>query len=774
MTANFIYTIAGGGATTTPLEGILKGSVPTHVLATNCSLSAPRGICVDSAGNVYIADSNNGAIKIVQRTFENLYGYDRNANCMYTLSNQYNQPNSVFVDSSKNIYIADTGYHRIKFQVRGSGTTNFGVSNMTRAFVYTIAGIGSGTTVGTFGPGTNGGVATGATTNSALSSPQGVFVDSEFNVYIADTDSHRIKFIPRANGTYFGRSMVANSIYWIAGTGTSGSGSDGVLPTTSALHTPRGVYVDSAGNICLGSKDVHKIRFIPKVTGTYYGIIMTANFIYTIAGTATTASGTVNNILAKDSQLFYPQYIFVDSGRNIYIADWGSSTIGIIASNICFAIPMKSNYIYTIAGTGSAAEGIDGVIASISELNNPRGIFVNSAGNVYISDSDNKKIKFIPNLSGTYFGKSMIAKYIYTIAGTGIDGASGDNGEATSSTLSIPHGIFVDSAGNIYIADTNNHKIRFIPSATGIYFGRSMISNFIYMIVGTGSEGPGSEGALGTNSALRSPKGVFLDSGGNLYIADSDNHRIKFIPSATATYFGISMQASRIYTIAGNGNFNGAGSDGVLATNSQLNTPTSVSVDSAGNLYIADSRNNKIRFIPKETGIYFGNTATWTANSIYTIAGGGASGNIDYVAATNSTLSEPRSIFVDSDGNLYITDTNNKKIKFIPKVTGTYYGNIMTANFIYTIAGTGVGGGNGDNGLATNSQLNDPYGVFVDSARNVYIADNNHKIRVINIAKNYYFNNGIDALILPNSVYNINNTTNYNTLNYSASLSIIS
>jgi uncharacterized protein (TIGR03437 family) len=268
---------------------------------------------------------------------------------------------------------------------------------------------------------------------------------------------------------------------------------------------------------------------------------------------------------------------------------------------------------------------------------------------------------------------------ISTIAGNGTAGFSGDTGAPTSAQLSSPDGIAFDSSGNLYIADSVNQRIREISGGT------------INTIAGNGTAGYSGDVAKGvtgtaTDAELRGPSGVALDSSGNIYIADTGNHVIREVSN------GI------ISTIAGT-NVGGYSGDGGPAIAAMLEFPASVAVDSAGNVYIADSGNNVIREI--ENG------------NIRTIFGGGISG---------TTLSDPETILLDGKGNLYICDSNGLRILEFGLSTGV----------VTLIAGDGNIGFSGDFGPATAAELDDPSSIALDSNGYLYIADTyNSRIRKV-------------------------------------------
>ncbi|MBL8023261.1 MAG: hypothetical protein JNK54_03115 [Elusimicrobia bacterium] len=449
----------------------------------------------------------------------------------------------------------------------------------------------------------------------------------------------------------------------------------------------------------------HIDDYIPPAQQMYYKVLATNRAGSTLSSpanaTSVNTSGlTTSNIyvrggrpsnlgngnMAYTETLSYPNTTSIDFSGNVYIADRNRTAIRLIPKKggTYFGQSMMANCSYTIAGNGTNGYLADNVAATSTRINQPYGVSVDVGGNVYIADTNNNRIRFIPKNGGTYFGQSMTANYIYTIAGTGTAGYVADNVPATSTQINAPNGVNVDAAGNVYIGDTNNHRIRFIPKSGGSYFGQTMTANYIYTIAGTGTGGYVEDNVVATSTPINKPNGVSVDAGGNVYIADYQNHRIRFIPKGGGAYFGQTMMANSIYTIAGTGQ---AGYwDNRSATTAWIYCPSGVSVDSGGNVYIADNLNHRIRFVPKTGGTYFGQSMT--ANYIYTIAGNGSTGYLsDNVAPTSTRLDNPAGVSVDAGGNVYIADTDNYRIRFIPKSGGVYFGQMMTANYIYTITG---------------------------------------------------------------------------------------
>jgi hypothetical protein len=654
----------------------------------------------------------------------------------YAYGEAFAQPYATTVDSAGNLYIADTSTHRIRFVPKASGTY-FGQA-MVANNVYTLVGTG---TLGYSGD-------SGASTAATLWYPYGVSVDMSGNVYIADNSNCRIRFIAKTGGTYFGQAMTANYIYTIAGTGTGGYVADNVAATSAQINYPRAVSVDSVGNVYIADYSNHRIRFIAKTTGTYFGQAMTANYIYTIAGTGS-GGYVADNVAATSTQIYYPSGVTVDAAGNVYIGDRNNHRVRFIAktTGTNFGQAMTANYIYTIAGNGSGGYTSDGVAATSTRINAPAGVSVDTAGNVVISDTDNHRVRFVPKASGTYFGQAMTANYIYSLA--------------NSTYLYYHRGASVDPQGNVYIANTDLHTIVMIPKANGTYFGQAMTANSVYTIAGNGSAGYSGVGRVATTAQMNNggqSSGLIVDSAGNIYIADVGNTRIFFIPKASGTYFGQSMTANYIYTIAGTG-WAGYASDNVAATSTGIRNPRGVCVDSAGNVYIADTSSNRIRFIPRTSATFFGQSMT--ANYIYTIAGNGTAGYVaDNVAATNTQIYQPAGVAVDGEGNVIFSEIYNYRVRFVPKTTGTYFGQSMTANYIYTIAGNGTSGYVADNVAATNTRISSAYGISVEVGGSVFIADSgNSRVRYVPRTTGTYFGQSMTA----NYIYTVagNGTSGY-------------
>src|SRR6266850_1646511 len=410
--------------------------------------------------------------------------------------------------------------------------------------------------------------------------------------------------------------------------------------------------------------------------------------INTVAG-----GGAGDGGAATSASLNRPYGVALDASGNLYVADYLNNRIRKVTA--------ATGILTTVAGNGSPTFAGDGGAATSASFNSPAGVALDANGNLYIADYRNQRIRKVAAATGI----------ITTVAGNGTATFAGDGGAATSASLSGPYGVALDASGNLYIADYLNPRIRKVAAATGI----------ITTVAGDGVFAFAGDGGAATSASLSSPTGVALDASGNLYIADYGNQRIRKVDAASGV----------ITTVAGNGGPTFAG-DGGAATNASLNFPSGVALDASGNLYIADYFNHRIREVAAATGII----TTVAGNGSPTFAGDGG-------AATSASLWSPTGVALDSSGNLYIADHDNKRIRKVATATG----------IITTVAGNGGSTFSGDGGAATSASLSTPTGVALDASGNLYVADqNNHRIRkvIFHVARADFFGTGRSAILWRN------------------------
>ena len=746
--------------------------------ATQAQLSGPYGVAVDSAGDIAIADSSNNAVRFVPASSGTYFGQAMTGGDMYTIagtgtqgfsgngavatSAELNQPQAVAFDGNS-IVIADTYNNQVRFIPATSGTY-FGQS-MSANDIYAIAG---NSTQGYTGDG-------GAAASAELNAPIGVTLDSSGNLVIADTFNNAVRFVPLTSGTYYGQSMSADDIYTIAGNGTGGYSGDGGAATSAELNWPAIVAFDSSGDLAIADYSNHVVRFVPVTTTSHFGQSMTAGDVYTVAGNGS-AGNSGDGGTATSAELGTITGVAFDPSGNLLMADEQYDTVRAVASSsgTLAGQSASANDIYLVAGSGNNTTTQFVGAATDAQLNSPSIVRTDASGNVYIADAGNDAIRFIPVTSGTYFGQSMTAKNIYTIAGDNYPGYSGDGAAATSAQLSNPSGVAIDAHGDVAIADTDNQVVRFIPATSGIYFGQSMTASDIYTIAGDTTAGYSGNGALATAAELNFPGGVGFDSAGDLVIADSGNNVVRFVPVASGTYFGQSMTASDIYTIAGDTTAGYSG-NGALATSAELNSPQSLSVDSAGDVLVADSSNNVVRFIPATSGTYFGQSMT--ASDIYTIAGNATAGySGDGASATSAELSDVLDASFDSSGNVLITDSGNDVVRLVPATSGTFFGVPMTEGDIYTLAGAGWTDHHfsGDGSAPLTAEFGWLTSTAPDGAGGYYIVDNvDQRVRhvsvtdtsSISVATTYAYdaNGELTSMTSPNGNVSGANAANFTT-----------
>jgi hypothetical protein len=353
----------------------------------------------------------------------------------------------------------------------------------------------------------------------------------------------------------------------------------------------------------------------------------------------------------------------------------GATVSGTYALTITQTIPN----IITVAGNGGQGYNGDNIAATSSSLNSPWGVAVDGSGNVFFADTSNNRVREIVKATGN----------VVTVAGNGTAGFTGDGGQASAAELNLPYGVTLDGNGNLFIGDYGGH-IRKVVLATGI----------ITTVAGNGTYSFSGDGGPATSAGLFDPFGVAVDSSGNLYIADYANERIREVSAAT----GI------ITTIAGNGT-QGYSGDGGPATSAELSGPLGLAVDPSGNVFIADTYNNRIREVVKATG------------NIITVAGTGVGGYNGDGPAASTEIYGPGMLALDGSGNLFFADNQNQRIRELVKATGQ----------IVTVAGVGgISGFSGDNGPALAAKLAFPKGVALDANGNLYFADqNNGRIREV-------------------------------------------
>ena len=588
VTAGDIYTVAGGGT------GGLGDGGP----ATGAELGFPQKVDVDGAGNLLIADFFNGRIRVVAGSTGAFYGQAMTAGDIYTVagggasypgdggpatSALIPTPKGVTVDGAGNLLIADSTGERISAVAARTGT--FYGQAMTAGDIYTVAGNGK---VGNDGDGL-------PATHARLDHPHDVAVDSAGNLLIDDYLNARIRLVAAHSGRSYGQAMKAGHIYSIAGTGIYPPTffGDGGPATHALLSFPWGLARDAAGNLVIADQSNGRVRVVAATTGSFYGQAMTAGDIYTVAGGGTSFPGDGGP--ATSAALNGPVGVAVDGAGNLVIADTGNNRVRVVAATTgsFYGQAMTAGDIYTVAGGGTSNPG-DGGPATSAALDGPRGVAVDGAGNLVITDTFHQRVRVVAVRTGTFYRRAMTAGDIYTVAGNGGLGFSGDGGPATHAELANPALAIVDGAGNLVIADDDNSRVRVVAARTGTSYGQPMTAGDIYTVAGGGTSL--GDGGPATRAELSEPEAVTFDGAGNLVIADSGNSRVRVVAAHAGTFYGQAMTAGDIYSIAGTGSSSFSG-DGGPGTKADAGTPVGVVAGSRGSVLFADGINNRIRMV---------------------------------------------------------------------------------------------------------------------------------------------------------------------------------
>ncbi|MFZ9595287.1 MAG: hypothetical protein ACO3A2_04330 [Bdellovibrionia bacterium] len=597
------------------LAGNIGGSGNIDATGTSARLNLPRALSFDSAGNLYIVDSGNYLIRKVSSsasssTFAGSAGTSGTSDGTGT-SAQFNNPSGIALDTLGNLYVTDSSSHSIR--------------KITPSAVVTTFAGQAGTSGSTDGNGTS----------AEFNFPEGIGISSSNQIYITDASNHTI----RESDTSANVTTLAGSVG--QSDSTDGSGA------AARFNTPRSIAVSSLGNLFVADASNHLIR---KVTSL--------GAVTTLAGTA--GSSGSNDGLGSAAHFNTPRGIAVDASENAYVSDSFNNTIRKIT-------PL--GVVTTLAGSAGVPGNSDGT-STQATFNAPRGLALDSLGNLYICDSANHLIRKMS------LSTLAVTTYLGSPALSGSDDATGSLARFNS-----PSGITTVNPYTAYVVDTANHTIRKVTStgAVSTFAGQA----------GTSGNGNGTK----TEATFSSPTGITSTSAGDLYLADTGNHLIRKITAA-----GV------VTTLAGAGSMGSLDSTG---TQARFNRPSSLALDSSGNLYVADSGNDTIRKITP-SGV------------VSTFAGSAGLAGTTNGTGTAARFNHPEGIVADSSDNLYVTDSGNHTIR-----------KITPAGVVTTLAGSAASSGSTD-GNSTSAQFNTPKGITIDPSGNLYVADyGNHTIRKI-------------------------------------------
>ncbi len=730
MTAGNMYTIVGSDT------GQAGGCANGTAMAA-CKLTAPQGVTVDSAGNLFIADTGKNRVLEIPVANGTNYGIPMTHLDVYTVAGNWGGsgghsgdggaasqaflfgPAQVVLGPSgdTSLYIADAGNNRVQ-EVFQTGGQKWG-QTMSNNDIYTVAGQADGT------GGNNG--AGGPATMAKLANPESISISSGGDLYIAVTGNNKVQEVAQSSGSQWNsQSMTANDIYNVAGDPSGGSGrsANGTVNTSTLLFNPTGIVVNNGTQMYITDALNNRVAEIARTTHTEWNISMTANDLYNIAGSAQGTSGYTGNgglATAATMSLGNGAGKVGYSSAGIYVADTANNEIRLVSS---------SNYKITdfAGGAGTFGQDGNGGIAVSAGLRTPMGVASDRHGDIFVADAGGNRVQEIAVYNHIQFGVTMTAGNVYTVAGSpgGYHGGGpcGTGNPVTAALLCQPGAVAVDLAGNLYIADTFDNRVqKMAPDGT--------ITTFAGQADGTG--GNSGQGGPAAQAKLTTPQAVATDAAGDVFI--TTNNQVLEVPAAAGTYYGVSMPAAGdVYTVAGSADGT-PGNTGDLGKgySSKLDNPVGLAVDSSGNIYIGDYSSNRVRELAAVTHTQWG--VKMFQQDIYTVAGpsssqctpsppscpGGASG--DGGPATAARLGGPQQIAIDSWGNLYIADSGNDKIREIAAASGTQWGQDMTGGNIYTVAGTGSPGSTVDGVPATASPLDAPPGIGVDPAGDLFVTN---------------------------------------------------
>jgi len=508
------------------------------------------------------------------------------------------------------------------------------------------------------------------------------------------TCNQPVQFKPAYPGSRTGAVVLLDSsgkvlaTSYLAGTGSGGLGAlipgtaqtiagdgrwqdsfvgDGNLATQAELFLPSAVALDGAGNLYIADSNHNRIRMVcAGTTATIAGTTCSgAGIISTIAGVDGTSgyAGDGGAASSRITELNLPSGVAVDGAGNLFIADSGN--------NVVREISAATGVITTIAGNHTAGFSGDGGVATSAELNQPFGLGLDPAGNLFIADIGNNRVRAICAAPGTLDGAGCPARgAIVTVAGNGNAGATGDGGQAAAAELNGPYAVAVDPAGNLFIADTQNNRVRAVcaTASSNILGTACTAAGVISTVAGNGTGDFAGDGGAASAAEVNSPSGLAFDPAGNLYIADTQNYRIREVTAKSAV----------IFTIAGNGSADFGGDNGV-ATDAGIHGPYGIALDHDGNLIVADFFDQRIRTVQTnltQVSITLPIRQGYTSDPVPVEVANNGTDSLaltSLVAGVNTAI-DPATTTCPNGGSLTVSQTCVVGVEFAPAKTPTLTG----------------------------------------------------------------------------------------------------
>ena len=626
---------------------------------------------------------------------------------------QLNQPHAIAFDGTGDLFVADGNDNRVREVVARSGAIS------STSTIQTVVGTGTACALDTDSCGDN-----DVAGSAQLNYPSGLAFDSAGDLLISDTNDNRIRMVAATNGAVSASSVITD----LAGTGgtcdpqTDPTCGDGATATAALLDQPTGLAVGPSGVVYFSDSEDNRVREVD-TNGNMQAFAGTGQACFPAVsacgdgGAATAALFTV------------PTGLAVDGSGDVFIADTGGSQFTADGDNRVREVD-TTGHIVAFAGTGlqcpdRAAACGDGGPANQAQLVQPTGLAFDAAGNLYIGDSADNRLREVAATQNAVSPSSTIS----TVAGSG-DGAHcgdptsacGDGGPAGSARLTHDTGVAVDQAGDIFVADTLDNRVRRVDAATGV----------ISTVVGTGArcasstDGCGDSGPAG-QARLNQPQALAFDAAGDLFVVDALDNRVREVVAQ-----GGSVAASdTIRTLAGSGTQCSSSTDtcgdGGSASAAMLWLPSDLAVDAAGDLFISDAVDNRVREVVAQGGNPTPADTIRTVAGTGTGCGGGGDTCGDGGPAGQAELNFPQGLAFDSAGDLFIADFLDNRVREVSAP-------VSPTSTITTVLGSGAycsdpTGSCGDGQGAAVAQLTTPTAVAVDGAGNLYVGDDTNKIR---------------------------------------------
>jgi sugar lactone lactonase YvrE/microcystin-dependent protein len=647
-TNNRIRKVTPGGVVTTLAGSGLYGSA--NGMGSAASFGKPCALAIGPDGNIYVADTDNHLIRKVtpQGEVATIAGG----------STIFKFPQGITLDSLGNIYLADTANQRI--------------SKVTNGVVTTLVGSGSAA------------FADGIGTAASFSNPCGVAIGSDGNIYVADSNNNRIRKIDSglASVNITGNAYVANYL-------TTGGSVNVNRDLDVSGNTDLRGGVNAYGNMIVQGD----IQTLGVFRGNGSGLTNLPNSGNSASFSNLTAPFIYNSSLRTSSIMASTIIASSITASTIATSTLSAYTVLVNGDTTLGGVPGPNNVVTTLAGNDT--HGFADGIGTAASFKNPYGIAIGPDGNIYVADGDNNRIR-----------KVTLGGIVTTVAGSG--SAAFADGIGTAASFSNPYGIAIGPDGTIYVADTNNHRIRKM-----IYNGTAWV---VTTLAGSGSTG--NTDSTGTAALFNSPEGIALAPDGTIYVADTGNSRIRKM-----IYNGTAWVVTRLA-----GNTSAFPADGT-GTNATFSFPKGIAIGPDGNIYVADTSNHIIRKVTPQ------GVVTRVAGSPIAESGNG------------TKLNQPTGIAVAADGSIYIGDRNNNRICKITFPTGTN----LDAGVVTSFAGNETYAF--ADGTATAASFRNPYGIAIGPDGGIYVGDTgsnrirkiNSGLSSVNIRGNIYVDNYLTA-----------------------------